>query len=56
MSAYEPGKKFEDWTWNDLQEYCEGEILKQLLAGKLKHGVWIVTNTTLSWKENQNGK
>lgn len=56
MSVVTPGKELKDWTYEELQTYLEGEVLKNLIAGKLSHGVWICINMTEAWLKHQQEK
>ncbi len=44
---------FEEWTFDELVDYHAGAILKELIAGTLKSGVWIAMDQAIRWHREQ---
>ncbi len=49
-------KDFKDWDWNELVDHCAGEVVKDLLLGKLRSAVAYAMQTALRWNDEQKKK
>lgn len=49
-------KMFEDWTFQEVVEYYQGKILKELLAGNFETAVWSAVEGSMRWHKAQTEK
>lgn len=49
-------KPREDWTFDELVEYCCLRILEELMNGKFRNGVHTAVNVAVMWHEDQQKK
>lgn len=49
-------KPFKNWTFEELVNYCAGEILKELIAGRFKTGVFCALDLCARWNQEQESK
>jgi hypothetical protein len=49
-------KTIEELTFDELVEWAEGEVLKELIKGKFHNAIWMVCNTAAQWHEAQSKK
>jgi len=49
-------RDLEDMDFNQLVDWGAGVILQELIAGKLKSGVFLVLNTAINWRLIQDEK
>ncbi len=46
-------KPFDQWSFDELVDYHAGAILTELIAGKLKSGVWLAMDQAIRWHREQ---
>lgn len=46
-------KPFEQWTFDELVEYCEGDILKRLIKGEFHASIWSNLDLAIRWSKEQ---
>jgi hypothetical protein len=46
-------KPREDWTFNELVEYCSLTVLEQLMCGSFKAGIYTAVDVSVMWHEDQ---
>lgn len=50
------GKTIEEMTFEELTEWAEGYILKELIGGNFRNAVYTVCSQSTLWKESQKKK
>lgn len=46
-------KPREDWTFDELVDYCCMRVLEELMNGKFRNGIYTAVNVALMWYEDQ---
>jgi len=46
-------KSREDWTFDELVDYCCQRVLEELMNGKFRSGVYTAVNVACMWHEDQ---
>ena len=46
-------KNREDWTFDELVDYCSQKMLEELMNGKFRNGVYDSVNVALMWHEDK---
>ena len=49
-------KTIEELTFQELVEWAEGEVLKELIKGKFHDAIWRVCDVAARWHESQQPK
>lgn len=46
-------KSRDEWTFNELVEYCSLTVLEQLMCGNFKTGIYTAVDVACMWQQDQ---